>query len=111
MPPAVQCHRHRAAGLAGASTYHWSREKEMMKRMPAGRGAIYAALTTELRSQGRMLPPQAPDPGSKDFPPAAAAHADWKVRRGVLLVLAGPLPSGGASALYKEDEEWKSRLL
>lgn len=49
------------------------------------------------------------NPGSKYFSPVPAAPVDWQVRRGVLLGLACPLPSGRGSALYKENKEWKSQ--
>lgn len=51
---AALAHTQGHAGARAARTYHWSRENEMMKRMPAGSRAIYT-WTSELWPRNQTL--------------------------------------------------------
>lgn len=68
-----------------ARTYHWSRENEMMKRMPAGRRAIYA-WTTALWPRNQVLHTEAGDPGSRSHS-CPCTGTSWEGSGGVLLGL------------------------
>ncbi|EPQ19901.1 hypothetical protein D623_10016548 [Myotis brandtii] len=99
-------HTQGHAEARAARTYHWSRENEMMKRMPAGSRAIYT-WTSELWPRNQTLHKEVSNPGSQSLLSLHSHRLETKRRCPVRLVPPPPFCRG--LGLYNEKEELKSQ--